>query len=282
MDRWIIQPNVIGGWDVKAQKSAGPSFRSSTRKEAEDWAQTAANPGDTVVVFNRTGKTLKRFAVPGPGPIPEATPAPAAGSGRPGHEVHGKTTPKVSVESWPASAQPPTRVPVQPHGPTQPSARGIPEILEEGESLNSWITDFLLPIVAALSTASGTAYFSGEAATAAREGWFAVFIVTLSWSLGSAMATYFLTCYPPKSWGQAGGVAAGSMLVAWGIATVVGVGVLEISTADLTQGGGHPFVRVLGVFTSEAFTTYGVGGAVLSAGIGIWLGYRIAQRFPAT
>ena len=44
MDRWIIQPNVIGGWDVKAQKSAGPSFRTSTRKEAEDWAQTASNP----------------------------------------------------------------------------------------------------------------------------------------------------------------------------------------------------------------------------------------------
>ena len=36
--------------------------------------------------------------------------------------------------------------------------------------------------------------------------------------------------------------------------------VLEISTgSDYTQGGGHPFVRVLVVFTSEAFTTYGVG-----------------------
>jgi hypothetical protein len=64
-DRWIIQPNVLGGWDIKAPESAKPSFQTSTRKEAEDWAQTASVPGDTVVVVNRTGQTLNRITIPG-------------------------------------------------------------------------------------------------------------------------------------------------------------------------------------------------------------------------
>jgi hypothetical protein len=288
MDRWIIQPNVLGGWDVKAREAAKPSFQTSTRKEAEDWAQKASAPGETVVVVNRTGQILNRFAVPGAVPVSEPAPAPAARAGKPRRQDHGKkkrTAPVAAVESGPvaAPAQPPMRIPVQPSGPAEPAARGIPEILEEGESLNGWMTDFLLPIVAALSTASGTAYISEEVATAAREGgWFAVFIVTLSWSLGSAMATYFLICYPPKSAGHAGAVAAASMLGAWGIATVVGVGVLEISTAELMNPKTHLFVHVLAVFASTAFTAYGFGGALLSAGIGIWLGLRVAQRLPAT
>jgi hypothetical protein len=116
--RWIIQPNVLGGWDVKAQESAKPSFQTSTRKEAEDWAQTASVPGDTVVVFNQFGQTLNRIMIPGEAPALKPSRAPAARTRKPGHIDQGKTTlmaPEVSAESRPvAPPQPPMRVPVQP------------------------------------------------------------------------------------------------------------------------------------------------------------------------
>lgn len=252
MDRWIIQPNVLGGWDVKAQESARPSFQTSTRKEAEDWAQTAANPGDTVVVLNRTGETLTRFAVPGGDPVPEVS----------------------SVSGPVAPAHQQTWAPVQPSGSVQPASPGF---LKESEQLSDWISDYL-PIPAAF----GTAFVSAEVAEAAKGGWEEVFLVTLTWSLGCAMATFFIIRYRLQSWGEIAAAAAGSMIAAYAIATVLGFGVLEFSSDEPLGSGGHPFGRVLIVFTSTAFTTYGSFGALLSAGIGIWLGYRVAQRFPAT
>jgi hypothetical protein len=280
MGRWIIQPNVLGGWDVRAQESAKPSFRTSARKEAEAWARTVADPGDKVVVLGPTGRTLKRFTVPAAVRVPEPSPAPDMGTGRPGHVDHGKTTrtaPKVSAESGPvAPAQPPTRVPVQPYGPAQPAVPGFAETLEEGERLNGWI-DVGAPIAAAL----GAAFMSPEVATAAAYGWIAVFVATLTWSLGCAMATYFIISHRLEGW-NAAAAAAASLLAALAIASGLGIGVLDIGPAELSGHGTHPVLAVLIVFGVTAFETYGYFGAILSAGIGIWLGYRAAQRFPAT
>jgi hypothetical protein len=169
------------------------------------------------------------------------------------------------------------RIPVQPYELPQPAAPGIPEFKEEGERLNVWI-DFGLPIAAAI----GAPFFSPELVKEAEGGWIAIFVATLTWSLGCAIATYSIIGH--RLGLRTGFLAAvGSLLGAWFFASMLGVGVLNIDMEELKPrgGGGHVWgwgFQVLWEFFSTAVITYGPFGTIVSGGIGIWIGYRAAQR----
>ena len=285
MDRWIIQPNVLGGWDVKAREAARPSFQTSTRKEAEDWAQTASVPGDTVVVVSRTGQTLNRITVPGEAPALKPSRAPAARTKKSGPADQGKTSPKVTAEgSRSAPAQHPMLKTVQPTGPKHAAAPELPEFQRESNWVNDQLANYV-PVIAGL----GAAVVSREVAKAAEDGWAAVFIVTLPWSLGCAIATYIIKSYSMQ-FPQAVVTAAASMVAAWLIAGFLGTVLLDmvdlgINEARLYYSDSslvHWAARVLITFALAASTKYGALAAGFSAALGVWLGLHAAKRFPAT
>jgi hypothetical protein len=120
---------------------------------------------------------------------------------------------------------------------------------------------------------------SERVATAAEGGWFAIFFATLTWSLGCAIATYFIIGHRLQAW-NAVAAAIVSLLAAWSIAYLLGIGFLDIPEEELVGGSGHPLFRILAVFAFTAFQAYGSYGAIVSGGIGIWIGYRAAQKFP--
>jgi len=80
MARWLVTPNVIGGWDVLLEGGPGHTERVSSRRDAEDAArQLAASTGGEVVVLDAAGAVLSSFVVPAPTTeTPESTAVRAA------------------------------------------------------------------------------------------------------------------------------------------------------------------------------------------------------------
>lgn len=64
MARWLVRPNVIGGWDVLLEGGASHAARVSSRRDGEDAArQLAAPTGGEVVVLDAAGAVLSSFVV---------------------------------------------------------------------------------------------------------------------------------------------------------------------------------------------------------------------------
>lgn len=261
MTAWTVHPNALGGWDVKVAAVGEPVFRTSARADAERWAKEHAGAGDHVIVVDGSGRTLTRFVQHGPEP----------GEGE-GEGEGDRTTRQRAAQ---ASAVGPLEMDAEPEGDvrTRDGTSLHQQIKRDGQQWDS-LLEWVLP----LGAAAGASVVSPVVAEA-DGGWFAVFLATLTWSLGVAIATYVLVAHKLEGHEAAGAVVL-SLLVALGVANVLSVGVLDVVPA-LYETGGHPLFRIPAAFAIAALQTYGVGGTLLSGGIGIWLGRRFAQRFAA-
>lgn len=150
----------------------------------------------------------------------------------------------------------------------------VAQIQQEGERWNDVITSvgLILPILGA----SGAAWLSPEVAAA--EDWIGVFFATLAWSLGCALSVYLVVKHMVQGWAAVIAVTA-CFAVSLVIANIVGIGVLdtnqvlvEASQSDVP----NVFGLIAGVVTT-AFVTFGIVGAALGGGIGVWLGWRFAK-----
>lgn len=89
---WVVEPNVLGGWDVRADGSGTRHSRHPSRTEAVSAAQEL---GQTVVVKGTRGEVLERIGngPPAPAAPPAAHPAarsqPAARPNTPGNRRPG-------------------------------------------------------------------------------------------------------------------------------------------------------------------------------------------------
>jgi hypothetical protein len=147
------------------------------------------------------------------------------------------------------------------------------QIQKEGKKVDKAMSSGLkLAIWAAPLTSSGlSAFVSTEVQEAMGKGWWAVFLATLTWSLGCLGATVLLIRKTLAGWPLAGAIAA-MFSVALLVATALGRGVLELDSADSAS---NP-LELIGMFVQAAFTTYGPLGAIAGAGVGGWLGSRLA------
>lgn len=153
-----------------------------------------------------------------------------------------------------------------------PEIRPYKQFENEGER---W--DRVIEIVVPVAGAAGAAWISPEVSAA--DGWVAVFIATLAWSLGCAISVYVLMTNNLSGW-PAAYAMGGSFIVSIIVAAGLGKGVLDSEKImSLTQsGGGPPVIRFLFAVAATAFVTLGVVGTILGGGIGVWLGIRVAQH----
>jgi len=73
---WVVEPNVVGGWDVRADGSAAHHSRHPSRTEAVDAAREL---GPTVVVKGVRGEILERIGDRPPPPTSRPAPKPKTG-----------------------------------------------------------------------------------------------------------------------------------------------------------------------------------------------------------
>jgi hypothetical protein len=158
--------------------------------------------------------------------------------------------------------------------PAAPAGPSLRERLEtEGQRWDS-LLEWVLPIGAAVSTSwvsPGVAEAGGS--------WVLVALGTLTWTGGMAGATYAIKAYRVSSGMAVVSVVAGSLLAALGVAYVLGVGVLDVDLG-LVEGPVYLPVKITIAFIVAAVLTYGWLGTLLSGSIGVWLGRRLAERFP--
>ena len=116
--RWVVEPNVVGGWDVRPE-AAGPVFRSSTRAESEREAHRRADSsGGEVVVLDGRGGVLDTY-VPAPRaagpprraapPTPAAAPPPRAEEPPPVAATPPRPAPEPAAEQAPEPAGDPLK-----------------------------------------------------------------------------------------------------------------------------------------------------------------------------
>ena len=256
MPVWTVHPNALGGWDVRTDLVGEPTFRTSVRADAECWAKAHAGSGDHVVVTDASGLTLTRFVQRAPASAP----------------ADDDRSPRQRVPQE-SPAEPPDMHAALGGGKATAAGTSLRQHIErEGGHWNS-LLEWVLP----LGAAAGASVVSPVVAEA-DGGWFAVFLATLTWSLGIAIATYVLVVNKLQGY-EAAGAVAGSLLVALGIANVVSVGVLDVMPV-LYETNGHPLLRIPAAFAIAALLTYGYLGTLVSGAIGVWLGVRFAKRFP--
>ncbi len=159
-----------------------------------------------------------------------------------------------------------------------PAAPGSPSLRErleaEGQRWDS-LLEWLLPIGLALGTSKVS-----PAVADAGGNWMLVALATLTWSGGMAGATYAIKAYRVTSGMSVVGLVAASLLGALGVAYVIGVGVLDVDFG-MIEGPGYLPVQITIAFIVAAVLTYGWLGTLVSGAIGVWLGWRLADRFPA-
>lgn len=134
--------------------------------------------------------------------------------------------------------------------------------------------DGVLGFAAFVGVPTVNAAISPEVQEALDSGWRAVFLATLTWSLGCALATVIVRRSGLRGYPLVFGVSTcfiGALL----IAGFVGTGVLELQPVE----GGGPF-NALASFVLSAFAAYGPLGALVGGGIGAWLGSRASSLFP--
>ncbi|MEZ5862855.1 MAG: hypothetical protein R3D25_01780 [Geminicoccaceae bacterium] len=119
---------------------------------------------------------------------------------------------------------------------------------------------------------------SPKVAQGAEYGWIGVFLATLTWSLGCAIAVYWIKRYDLHGYQMLAALSS-SLLVALAIASGIGFGTLDPTESfSSVQALQHPLAKIPASFVLAAFYTYGPVGTFLGAFIGSWVGYRVAQR----
>jgi hypothetical protein len=97
MARWLVEPNAIGGWDIRLEGIGKYAGRTSTRADAEEAAQRfASQAGGDIVVLDGRGGVLDSYPV-----APPATTGPS--------QTQAKVTPL--APATPASVPPPAPAP---------------------------------------------------------------------------------------------------------------------------------------------------------------------------
>jgi hypothetical protein len=117
--RWVVEPNAVGGWDVRRDDEANRVFRSSARAEAEREARSRADSsGADVVVVDGRGGVLDTYVPP---PRPAASPRRPAAPPRAAAPPDGAPPPRAEApapvpapEPAPEPAARAGRIPVEP------------------------------------------------------------------------------------------------------------------------------------------------------------------------
>jgi hypothetical protein len=171
---------------------------------------------------------------------------------------------------------PPAReAPIAQQATTRPGVADVAKTIDdEGEHIDTGLA--ILADLSVLIFGSGTsAWISTEVRTAMADGWWALFLATLTWSLGCAVIFFVLTRSKLTGWP----LALACLLAFWGssvIAAGLGTGVLDIETA--TSGAGNPLEALAGIALA-AFVTYGIIGTITGAAVGAWLAWRSSRLF---
>lgn len=274
MTYWNVEPNAVGGWDVRRFDAREPSFRTSQRAAAEAWARLTGPPGSEILVLDSVGHPLAQYPAPGEEAAPPQVPQSVDGLHRDSiaalfDRPTSSPNPAAAKENEPVANAAPT--PAGPSPETHQHASPLEQFKKEGEWWDKGLAGLALlgaPLLAAFA--------SPEVQQAAADGWWAVFVATLTWSLGCALSTFFLMTQQVYGM-NAVIVAAGCMLLAFGFATWLGVGVLDLRTGWVESG--HPAVRVVATFFLAALHTYGLIGTLLGGFLGAWLGYCAAHLY---
>lgn len=78
---WVVEPNVVGGWDVRPAGDGANGVPDGTRRSRhpnrDDAVAAARALGGAVVVQGPGGRELERFGDPAPPPTAPVSPAPA-------------------------------------------------------------------------------------------------------------------------------------------------------------------------------------------------------------
>lgn len=147
---------------------------------------------------------------------------------------------------------------------------------DEGEHVDTALEGFgiLLALVATVSASGVAAMVSPAVQESLENGWVAVFLATLTWSLGCAGCTVLIKRSGLGGWPLAS-ACVGMFLAAMAVAAWLGTGYLDLTP---TTEGQNPLATLAG-FARVAFEVYGPIGALLGGGVGYWLGSRFSVLF---
>ncbi|WP_369132687.1 hypothetical protein [Modestobacter sp. I12A-02662] len=209
-----------------------------------------------MLVVDGRGRTLHRFVQL------------AGATDRPRRAPDGeRSRPSTEQQSPPSAATAPE---------PPPAAPGSPSLRERLDTEGArWNT--LLEWVKPVSVVFGSSCASALVADAGH--WMTVVLGTLTWSGGMAGAIYAIKAGRLTHY-WALGAAAVSLFMALGVARLLGVGVLDVDLPPV-EVDLYLLHKVIFAFASAAVLTYGWPGTLISGGIGVWLGWRLADRFPA-
>ena len=181
------------------------------------------------------------------------------------HRIDGSLIRRVTVVgTGPAPPRPGTP------SPFVAGRNAVTQLRHEGENVDKgldWGVDLLLIMFGSVLPA----FIAPTVLDAAGSGWVAVALATFTWTVGWS-AIWFLA-FSGRANGAPLFFGAGLALffVSSSIATVIGEGELT-----LTRDG----TMTLAGIVNNAIDAYGLIGAALGFGIGVWIGSRLARHFP--
>jgi hypothetical protein len=251
-------------WVVTSGKSTRELFRSRIQAEAVSDAilqleRTAT--GGELRVMNAHGSLKSRRTVDGRG-----------------QRRHAPTPQRDLLESAPVEL--PSSIPVMPpqlaNRQLQPSQQNVGGLISEVKSQidedGKWADHLLqigLPLLFLVGGSYFTAHVSPAVADATKEGWKEVYLVTIGFSVTvTILAAFWKAGFDSPPW--LAGLSIIAIVVGRGLASLAGEPMNEVSAATT----GHPWARPILTHAASAVHTYGVGGALLALGIGIWIGFR--------
>jgi hypothetical protein len=160
--------------------------------------------------------------------------------------------------------------------PPPPAERPVAETWSERTEREGGKWDTALDIALPIAAGLGGAVLSPEVADA--DGWIGVFLATLAFSLGCALATWALAATKVAGWPAVFTVVLAFVASVY-FAAKVGEGALDIAGVEsaMRDMGGPPWLRFLLAVVVTAFTTFGLVGTVLGGAVGVWVGVRVAH-----
>lgn len=152
----------------------------------------------------------------------------------------------------------------------------VDEGKEQAENINhalEWVA-VLLPLL--LGPAATAALLSASVQEAAKDGWLAVFLATLTWSLGVGLTTLFVLEGKLQGYNLVF-ASLGCFIGASVVSGMLGIGYIDV----LNQPSGLAPPLRLAWIAKEAVASYGFVGALMGAAVGVFVGYRAMRIWAA-
>lgn len=232
------------GWAVRPSEDAPPLRLAGRKVDAIDLAivDLAEHEGDELRIYLTDGRLERRRMIEG--------------------------------SAAPAAASPWFREPEPTDDRSATAGEVADRIDRQGEHVDAWL--MALSLIITLIGPAAAAYVSPVVRDAAGEGWMAVAFATLTWTLACAWA--YVATFRSGLGGTPLLVACClGIAVSAGIAGALGTGVLDLTPVGASGGG--PGGKIA-AFVLAAVETYGIVGALIGLGVGVWLGHNVAPLFP--